>query len=317
MSKETTMRLRRSALITPGDNIELLQKLAIGPEDVAILEMEDGVYETKKEFARQQIARVLQEIKWGNRERVVRINAMDSEHGPRDIEVITAGQPDAFLLAKVQGPQDIEKADHLITQAERLAGLELGSTKLWAMIESVGALLSVEQICAMPRMTAVLFGAGDLGVDLQVKRMGLGSFRRTGMPAFEYAYGRGRVVAAARAAGIDPIDVGHSTFTDPEMTRISAEYSAQMGFSGVIVYTPRQLAIVNEVFSPPPEDIAWATEVVTKFDNANQADSKTVVVVDGEMIDGPFVLNARQILARRELIAQIEAARFDRVPSPA
>jgi citrate lyase beta subunit len=176
----------------------------------------------------------------------------------------------------------------------------------------------VEAICTQdPRMTAVLFGAGDLGVELQVKRMGLGSFRRTGMPAFEYAYGRGRVVAAARAAGIDPIDVGHSTFTDPEKTRIAAEHSAQMGFSGVIVYTPRQLAIVNEVFSPPAEDIAWATEVVTKFDEANQKEARTVVVVDGEMIDGPFVLNARQILARRDLIEKVEAERYGKAKAAA
>lgn len=307
------MRLRRSALISPGDNIDLLRKLATGAEDVAILEVEDGVYETKKEFARQQVACVLQDMDWGGRERVVRINAMNSAHGVRDIEVIAAGRPDALLLAKVQGPADVAHASRLLDVAERKHDIAVGSIRLWAMIESVGALLAVEEICSMgPRMTAVLFGAGDLGVDLQVKRMGLGSFRRTGMPAYEYIYGRGRTVAAARAAGIDPIDVGHSTFTDAENTRISAEHSAQMGFSGVIVYTPRQLPIVNAVFSPPPEDIAWATEVVTKYDRAGEAEGRTVVVVDGEMIDGPFVLNARQILARRDLIARVEAERAER-----
>ena len=310
-------RLRRSALISPGDNIELLRKLSVGAEDVAILEVEDGVYETEKEFARHQIARVLQEIDWGNRERVVRINAMDGPHGTRDIEVI-AGRPDALLLAKVQGPKDIEHASRLLAEAERKHDIPVGSIRLWAMIESVGALLTVEAICTQdPRMTAVLFGAGDLGVELQVKRRGLGSFRRTGMPAFEYAYGRGRVVAAARAAGIDPIDVGHSAFTDPEKTRMAAEHSAQMGFSGVIVYTPRQLAIVNEVFSPPAEDIAWATEVVTKFDEANQKEARTGVVVDGEMIDGPSVLNARQILLRRDLIEKVEADRHGKAKAAA
>ena len=304
------MKLRRSALITPADNIDLLHKLARGPSDVAVLEVEDGVHETRKEFARQQAATVLRELDWGQRERIVRINAMNSPHAARDIEVISAGAPDAFLLAKVQGPSDVKEASRLIDAAERKHGLKAGSIRLWAMIESVGALLHVEEICSGdPRMTAVLFGAGDLGVDLQVKRMGLGSFRRTGMPAHEYIYGRGRTVAAARAAGIDPIDVGHSTFTDPDKIRATAEYSAQMGFSGAIVYTPRQIGIVNEVFSPPPEDIAWATEVVTKYDRAGAEDKSTVVVVDGEMIDGPFVLNARQILARRDFIARTVEAR--------
>jgi citrate lyase subunit beta/citryl-CoA lyase len=305
------MRLRRSALITPGDRLDLLRKLAAGRQDVAILEMEDGVYETRKEFARQQIAQVLQDLEWGNRERVVRINTLSSPHGPRDIEVIAAGRPDALLLAKTQGPEDVLEASRLLAAAEARAGLPIGGIRLWSMIESVGALLSVEAICnADPRMTAVLFGAGDLGVDLRVKRMGLGSFRRTGWPAYEYAYGRGRVVAAARAAGLDPIDVGHSTFTDEEGTRRTGEFSAQMGFSGIIVYNPRQVPIANEVFSPPPEDIAWAEEVVAKFDRANATEERTVVVVDGEMIDGPFVINARQILERRALIEQVERERW-------
>jgi citrate lyase subunit beta/citryl-CoA lyase len=155
-------------------------------------------------------------------------------------------------------------------------------------------------------MTGLVLGCGDLGADLQVKRLGLGSFRRTGVPSTEYIYARGRVVAAARAAGIDPIDTGHTTYTDAAATRIAAEFSAQMGFSGAIVFSPRQVPIVNEMFTPPPEDIAWATEVITKFEDANRSEA-TVVVVDGEMIDGPFVINARQIMERLKEIQAKDA----------
>ena len=308
------MRLRRSALISPADNRTLVEKQADGLSDVCILELEDGVYETRKEFARQQGAQLLRELDWRGRERVVRINSLNGPHGARDIEVITSGRPDAILMAKVQSADEVVRASRLLAEAEERHGIEVGSTLIWSMIETAKGLMNVEEICqADPRMTAVLFGAGDLGVDLQIKRLGLGSFRRTGVPAYEYAYGKGRVVAAARAAGLDPIDVGHSTFTDAEATRRSAEFSAQMGFAGIIVYTPRQVPIANELFSPPPEDLAWANEVVSKFDAANRNSEKTVVVVDGEMIDGPFVLNARQILERARIIHEAEKQRTRRV----
>jgi citrate lyase subunit beta / citryl-CoA lyase len=304
------MRLRRSALISPSDNWRMIEKLAASPADVCILELEDGIYETRKEIARQQCAELLHEIDWRGRERVVRINALTGQHGIRDIEIITAGRPDALLLAKVQSPEEIDEASRLLTIAEERAGIPVGSTLIWSMIETALGLVNVEQICrANSRMTAVLFGAGDLGVDLKVKRLGLGSFRRTGFPAYEYAYGKGRVVAAARAAGLDPIDVGHSSYTDVEGTRMSAEYSAQMGFAGIIVYNPRQIPIANELFSPPAEDIAWAEEVVSKFEEANRTAEKTVVVVNGEMIDGPFVLNAQYILARARQIQDLEHER--------
>lgn len=304
------MRLRRSALISPADNETMIGKLAASPADVCIVELEDGVYETRKEIARQQGARLLRDVNWRGRERVVRINSMTGPHGQRDIEIITVGRPDALLLPKVQSPDEIRLASRLLAAAEEKHGIPVGSTLIWSMIETALGLVKVEEIChADPRMTAVLFGAGDLGVDLQVKRLGLGSFRRTGWPANEYAYGKGRVVAAARSAGLDPIDVGHSTYIDAERTRTSAEFSAQMGFAGIIVYNPRQIQIANEVFSPPPEDLAWAEEVVSKFEAANLTSEKTVVVVDGEMIDGPFVLNARQILERARVIRETEAAR--------
>jgi len=304
------MKPRRSIIIAPANNRKFIQNLSVGEQDVAILDLEDGVYETEKESARQQCVDYLRHFSWGNRERVVRINPMDNPHSVRDIEVVVAGQPDAIMLAKAQSADDVKLASSLIEQAERKAGLPVGSVKMWSMIETANALLRVEDICrADSRMTAVQFGGGDLCVDLRVKRIGLGAFRRTGWPAIEYIYGRSKLVLAARAAGVDPIDVCHLTYADLEGTRRVAEYSAQMGFAGALVVSPRQIPVVNEVFTPPAEDISWATEVVSKFEAANRNEARTIVVVDGDMIDGPFVLNARQILERAELYRKTDADR--------
>ena len=99
-------------------------------------------------------------------------------------------------------------------------------------------------------------------------------------------------MAAARAAGIDPIDVGHSTYADLDGTSRTAEISAQMGFTGSVVLSPRQIPIVNAAFSPAPEDIAWASQVPGLFEaEGAKKEAGTVVVVDGDMIDGPFVVN--------------------------
>lgn len=301
--------MRRSGLICPGDNAELLQKLPRGAQDFVILELEDGVFETRKEIARQEVSRVLEQLDWKGQERLVRINEMSSAHVARDIHVIAKGRPDAILIPKVQTPKDVQDASALLAQAEREYGLAPGSIRIWAMIETAMALVNVEAIAvADPRMTALLFGAGDLGSDLRLNRIGQGASGRTGWPAYEYAYARGRVVAAARAAGIDPVDVGHAAYGDLETTRRAAEFSTQMGFSGAVVFSPRQIPVVNEVYSPWPEDVLWAHEVLNKYTAANNDVERTVVVIDGEMVDGPFVRNAKYILERETLVKEQEKA---------
>jgi len=304
------MRLRRSLLIAPASNWDLLKKLSTSPADICTLELEDGVHPSMKSEARQTAARALRELDWGSRERVVRINRLASEDGLADVRAVVPAAPDALILPKVESEFEVQEAGRLLAETESEAGVPKGTVRLWPMIETAKALGRVEAICdAGPRVAAVIFGAGDYAADIRVKRLGLGSNRRVPGPAHEYFYARGRVVAAARAAGIDPIDVGHSTFRDLEGTKQTAEISAQMGFTGSVVFSPRQLPIINEVFSPSEDDLAWAREVLEKIDDAGAEDEPTaVVVVDGDMVDGPFVVNARNIVALQAAIEAVEAA---------
>ena len=295
------MRLRRSLIITPGHRSDLHVKLAGGAQDVCILDLEDGVPDEKKQEARHTVVNSLQHIDWAQKERLVRINSIGSPLAAEDINVAVRGRPEGILLTKTSGAQDVLSAANLLEKAEASAGLPSGTVLLWALIESAIGLLRIEDICfAHPRMTGVLFGGGDLAVDLQLKKMSLGASRRTGIPSHEYLYGRGHLVLAARAAGIDPIDCANTSFGDEQTTRLYAEYSAQMGFAGSVAFSPRQAPWINETYSPAPDDLRWAREVIQKYNDARASANSVVVVVDGEMVDKPHVLHARQILEREK-----------------
>jgi citrate lyase subunit beta/citryl-CoA lyase len=305
---DTTDRVRRSLLICPGDRRDLITKLARSQADVCVIELEDGVAMSQKEVARRATAELLGSLEWGPRERIVRINRVLSADGEKDIEVVADGEPDGILLPKVEHVDEIRLAADLLVKAESAHGMPSGSIAIWAMIEASRGLNSVVDICAASdRMTGVVFGGGDYGADIRVKRLGTGSFRRVSGPAFEYLYARGRVVAAARAAGIDPIDSGLATIQDDDGTRQSAEYSAQMGFTGCIIFSPRQVPPVHEAFHPPAEDIEWAEEILAAADRA-AAEDGTISVVDGDIVDGPFNINARDILDRVQAFAARDLA---------
>ena len=300
------IRLRRSVLIAPGDNTKLLAKMSVCGADVCILDWEDGVLPHRKAAARDITTEALRQP-WRCPERVVRTNAMSTEYIGRDIAAAVATGCDSIMLPKVETAADVERADAMISAAEKACGREPGSVEVWALIETVHAVLNLEAIAAGPRMTAMIFGGGDLGADLRLKRIQLGANRTLGMMRYEYVYAFGRFVAAARAAGIDPVNVGFTSYADLEGTREDAEISAQFGFTGALAISPRQIDVLNEVFSPSADDMRWSDEVLTAVDKASGED-KAVVVVDGSMIDGPFIRSARYMRELHDLITAHEAA---------
>lgn len=294
--------LRRSLLVTPGDNMVLINKLGRSQTDVAVLELEDGVHRDRKEIARHMAADALRTVAWGAKERVVRINAINTAEGRRDLEAIVPARPSAVMLPKLEHVRDIEIASCLIGEIEHGCGLPVGGIAIWAQIETARGVVEVDRLVfADPRMDGVLLGCGDLSADLDVKRIGIGRFRRPSEEAHELLYSRGRVVAASRAAGIDCFDTTSVHLRDLETLRARAEYSAQMGFSGAIVVSPRHVATINSVFSPPAEDIDWATEVLA-LANGRNLHSPLTMMLNDELVFGPMLGNAMQILARRDLI---------------
>lgn len=288
-------RLRRSVLITPGDDEAKLRKAAASEADVCLIEWEDGVYQSQKQVAREVTSRVLTEVDWGHRERVIRLNAIDSEFFLEDLDAVVMAGADAIMLPKVYDPSDVHVAAARLSEAEKAHDRPEGTILIWTMIETAEGLLKVADIArSHERMTAMLFGGGDLGADLRVKRVSLGATRLLGPIRYEYIYGYGVFIAAARAAKIDPVNMGYTSYQDLEGTRRDAEFSAQFGFSGGLALSTRQLSTVNQVFSPSQSDLDWARGVMNDFDAANEAD-RTVIVVNDEMTDGPYVRSAMHI----------------------
>ncbi|MTD12540.1 hypothetical protein GIS00_01095 [Nakamurella sp. YIM 132087] len=294
------IRLRRSSLICPGDDTKLLGKMETVAADVCIVDWEDGVVPARKEEARRLTAEALQKA-WRCPERVIRTNGMDSDLFETDVFAAVAAGVDSIMLPKVENAEQIIEANLLIDRAEQAAGREAGTVEVWALAETVQSVQNADAIAEVPRVTCLIFGGGDLGADLRLKRIQLGSNRTLGIHRYEYFYAYSRMITAARAAGIDIQVTGFTSYTDLDASREDAEISAQFGATGALAISPRQLPIYNEVFGPGADDLVWADKVLAAVDAA-AAEQRAVVVVDGSMVDGPFIRNARFLRSLQDLI---------------
>jgi citrate lyase beta subunit len=303
----SAIRLRRSVLITPGNNAELLRKTTRSQADVTTIDWEDGVADSQKPAARAITREILEEVSWGEQEVCIRINSLDSPFALDDLDAVADLPVDSIRLPKARSKDDVlhvvERLDAL-ESAKRPASLK--PLEIWVNIETPSALVNVEEIAAAhPRLTALLIAEGDLGAGLHVKRLQLGPNRTLGPIRYEYLYAEGRVVAAARANGLDPIATGFAAVGDLDGTRQQAVFSAQQGFSGSVIFSPKQAEVVNGAFMPSPDDLDWARSVVSAFDEAT-AQQRTVSVIQQEMTDRPHVQNAERLLA---MDAQVRGAR--------
>jgi citrate lyase subunit beta/citryl-CoA lyase len=291
------MILLRSMLIVPALQGALLGKAARSAADGLMIELEDGVLKSRKAEARAAVAAFIKKTDFGYKEVTVRINSVFGHEGQEDIhELVAAGVPN-IMLAEVRGVRDLEVADDLLARAEHAAGREIGSTGLWSMIETVAAVQAADDIARARRVRGLAFGGGDLSAELRVRRIGIGGDRAIWDYPFEHLYSKERVVIAARAAGIKCIDTGWANMRDEEGTRHCAMASAQLGFDGSFVISPRQIPPVHEEFTGSARDIEWAEKVMAAAEEAESV-GETIRVVEGQMTDGPFVRSAFQILER-------------------
>jgi citrate lyase subunit beta / citryl-CoA lyase len=285
--------LRRSKLITPGHNFEMIAKATTSAADVIHLEFEDGVARADKAAAREVGLRAMCELAWGNKEVWLRINPFGTGFTEDDVNVLVAGRPNLILLTKVQGPEDMIRLDALVTAAERKHSIPVGETKTGAVIERIRGLARVEEIAASTQRMGVLqFGMDDMANEYR--------YRQTREPGkgVETVYARSRIVLAARLAGIDCIDSPFIKYKDLEGSEIEARFSAQLGFDGKSAISPLQLTAINKAFSSSDDELKWARDVIAAAETPTNS-SKVVFTVDGMMIDAPHVMQADRILARR------------------
>ena len=272
--------VRRSVLFSPGDRPDLLRKAPQTGADVVVFDLEDAVVPDQKDTARDAVADVVASLS-ADCEVCVRINPLDSG-GRTDIDALTA-LPDSVMLPKVTTPDTVARVSELLADRGK-------TLPVLALLETADGILAAPEIAAASATDAVLFGAEDLSADIGATRTAAGE---------EVLYARQRVVLSAARAGVDAIDTLYTDFEDTDGLREDARRAQQWGFDGKMAIHPAQVTVINETFTPEPEQVEWAKRVIAAREEAD-ADGRGVFAVDGEMIDAPLIAQAETILDRAQ-----------------
>ncbi|WP_138204862.1 HpcH/HpaI aldolase/citrate lyase family protein [Haloimpatiens lingqiaonensis] len=276
-------RLRRTMLFMPGNNPGMLQNAGILGSDSIILDLEDAVSITEKDGARILVREAIKNVDYSNVEVVVRVNPLDTEFGPKDIDTIARVKPDVIMVPKATEEQ-IKEVDNMISKIEKEEGFEEGSIKLFALIETAFGLETVyDVIKASKRIEGVLLGGEDLTSDFGVKRTKQGD---------EILYARNKVATACRAMRVDAIDTPFTDTNDYEGLRLDTMKAKGLGMTGKSSINPRQIDTIHSVFAPTEDEIKHAIRVLEAKEEA-ESEGKGVFSLDGKMVDAPVINRAK------------------------
>lgn len=277
-------RPRRTCHAVPGSSERFLAKAAALDADEVFLDLEDAVAEGEKARARELVIGALREQAFGAGTVVVRVNGTDTPHYHRDlIDVVeqAGARLDAVMLPKVRTPGDVEMIDKLLTGVERATGLPAGRIGIEAQIEDATGLIACEAIAAAsPRMETLIFGPGDYSAAVGIPITTIGGAPEH-YPGDHLNYVFSRLVVAARAAGIQAIDGPYAAVDDEDGLRARARLARALGMDGKWTIHPRQIAVVNEVFTPTREEWERAEAMLAAYERASDG----AAMFDGEMID--------------------------------
>jgi (S)-citramalyl-CoA lyase len=247
--------------------------------DIVCVELEDGIAPKDKAEARQKALALFEAPQADDGvERIVRINSMRERFGIEDVNAVLASKtpPPALMMPKVRTPDEVVMLDQLLTEAGH-------ATRLHVIIETNEGLEAAFEIArCSDRIDAMFFGGVDMAAELRCQN----SFDAM-------IYARSRVVHASAAAGLDVIDVPFLNLDDPEGMRIEAEKARDLGFAGKGSVHPKQIADLNEVFTPPADKIARARRIIAEFEAADTG----LVVIDGKLIEKPVLRDMYRIVA--------------------
>ncbi|HKA55964.1 MAG TPA: CoA ester lyase [Candidatus Binatia bacterium] len=287
-------RLRRAVHFVPGANEKMLQKSLALPADSLVLDLEDAVTPENKDSARETVTRWLKQVNFGRQERMVRMNPLDTPWGVRDLEVTMQGPPDSYLVPKVRTKDDLFRIDTILSRMEREYGHPPGGVKLVVLAtETPRGLLNIRDFGSCPRVDALSWGAEDLSAAIGARR----NRDEHGQFLEVFRYARIMTLLAATAAGVQPLDTVFVDIRDADGLRRECQEGAWMGFTGKITIHPSQIEVVNEVFSPSPEDIAESRELLAAFEENRKA-GRMAFSFKGQMVDVPHLTRARTILER-------------------
>jgi citrate lyase subunit beta / citryl-CoA lyase len=284
------LRPRRSCLAVPGSSARFLEKAQGLPADQVFLDLEDACAPLVKESARHAIVDALNNGDWGSKTRAVRVNDWTTHWTYRDVITVVEGAGDSLdcvMLPKVAGAADVQALDLLLTQIEKAMGFEVGRIGIEAQIESAVGLVNVEAIAASsPRLETIIFGPADFIASIGMRSLVVGE-QPPGYPADAYHYILMRILVAARAQNLQPIDGPYLQVRNADGFRAAARRAAALGFDGKWVLHPDQIAAANEIFSPSQEDYDHAELILDAYDWYTSAEggARGAAMLGDEMID--------------------------------
>ena len=286
MPEEKKFQARRSFIFAPGLQPEMFPKALKSGADIVCIDLEDAIAPQHKDISRERtMALFAEEQADDGVERMVRINCTRTPEGMADLQAIVAGpnRPPAIMLPKVKSPDEIRALDELFDESDV-------ETRLHVIIETNHGLEAAYEIAqASDRLDAMFFGGVDMAAELRARNDWL-----------NLLYARSRIVHAAAGAEVDVIDVPYLDLEDLSGMRREAEAARDVGFSGKGSIHPKQIPILNEVFSPSADEVAHAQKIVDAFANAETG----LVVVDGKLIEKPVLRSMHRMLAVAERVGR-------------
>lgn len=284
-----SIRPRRSVLYIPGSNQRALEKGRQLAADTLILDLEDSVASEMKDQARQQVITAVAEGGYGQRELVVRVNALDTPWGEDDLRQLATSGIDAVCLSKVDAANEVEEAIKILAEAGAPESLQL-----WIMAETCRGIHNINELAsAHSRLAVIMLGTSDLAKELRIRR----DSNRQGL-----LFALSSCVMAARANNLDIIDGVFIDLNDDEGFRDSCKQGCALGFDGKSLIHPKQLATANDIFGPSEQELDRAAKIVAAWREA-EAEGKGVVLVDGKLVERLHVEEA----LRHQLIAEVIA----------
>jgi citrate lyase beta subunit len=263
--------VRRSFIFTPGLNPDMFPKAIASGADMVCIELEDGIAIKDKDEARKNTIEALKtlEVK-SDVELVVRVNCQRTKFGLLDLEAFISSKlkVKAIMLPKVKTPDEIKFIDDLLTDCNL-------DTDLHVIMETNEALQNIYEIAhSSKRIVALYFGGVDMAAELRVPN----SYENL-------LYARSKLVHAGASVGIDVIDVPYLDLEDMDGMKKEAELVRDLGFTGKGSIHPKQINILNEIFTPSKEEINKAKKIVDQFSESDTG----LVVIDGKLIEKPVL----------------------------
>jgi citrate lyase subunit beta/citryl-CoA lyase len=278
--------------------------------DFVFLDCEDAVVPDDKPQARKNIIEALNDLDWSGKTMSVRINGLDTHYAYRDIVDIVeqAGQHlQTILIPKVGTAADVYAVDMMVTQIEQAVGIK-HRIGLECLIETAlgGAnVMSIAQ--ASPRLEALHFGVADYAASMRARTTNIGGlnpdYQCDGALGDQWHSALVQIATACRAFGLRAIDGPFGDFNDPDGYRAAARRVAALGYEGKWAIHPSQIALANEIMSPPEKEVERARRILEALDEAAKA-GKGAAQLDGKMIDIASERMARGILQQAEQISQ-------------